>query len=69
MHLWLDLAASAARGRQPHRIIAGQIAHGFSLWLAARLDPAHCNPAETAATLLTTIEGSLVLDAVGFTRP
>ena len=34
MPLWLDLAAGAARGRQPHRDVAGAIADGFlaSAW-------------------------------------
>ena len=66
MHLWLDLAAGSARGLEPHRAIAGGIADGFLSWLACRL---HVEPedgrASSAALLLATIEGLLVLDAVG----
>ncbi len=64
MHLWLDLAAAAARGQQPHLALAGAIADGFLSWTAARLEPS-ADGATEAARLLATIEGMLVLEAVG----
>ncbi len=66
MHLWLDLAAGAARGRQPHRATAGGIADGFLGWVEARLDvEPEGSRLRAAALLLATVEGLLVLDAVG----
>ncbi len=66
MHLWLDLAASAARGQRPHRDIAGVIADGFLAWVESRLRGATPERrARSAALLLAVIEGMLFLDAVG----
>ena len=39
MPLWLDLASGAARGLQPHRDVAGEIADGFLAWVTIRLQP------------------------------
>ena len=39
MPLWLDLASGAARGLQPHRDVAGEIADGFLAWATTRLQP------------------------------
>lgn len=65
MHLWLDLAAAAARGREPHRSVAGGIADGFLAWLAQRLLVADEADREwQAALLLATVDGLALLDAV-----
>lgn len=64
--LWLELAAAAARGQEPHRGVAGRIADAFLAWGAARLDTA--DPAERgaqAALLLATVDGLALLQAVG----
>ncbi len=62
MAVWLELAAAAARGAEPHRTIGGAIADGFLAWLGARVaDP---DPA-TPARLLVTIEGVALLAALG----
>jgi AcrR family transcriptional regulator len=66
MHLWLDLAAGAARGLQPHLHVAGEIADGFLAWVRSRLKPeANGNPAAAAALFLTTVEGMHILEAIG----
>lgn len=66
MHLWIDLAAQAARGREPYRRIAGRIADGFLAWVAQRLRPADEAAREReAALLLATVDGLALLDAVG----
>lgn len=70
MWLWLELAAAAARGQEPHRAIAGRIADGFLTWSEARLDVA--DPAERAAQaalLLATVDGLALLQAVGRAGP
>ena len=66
MRLWLELAACASRGQEPHRAIAGQIANGFLAWMSSRLDVGDdIERARQAALLLATVEGLVVLDAVG----
>lgn len=66
MGLWLELAASAARGQEPQRAIAGRIADGFLKWAAERLHVTReADRAPQAALLLATIDGLVLLDAVG----
>lgn len=62
MRLWLELAAAAAGGLQPHRDVAAAIMQGFVDWAGGHLaDP---DP-DAVARLLATVEGCLFLDAVG----
>ena len=66
MHVWLDLAAGAARGVRPHREIAGAIADGFLVWVSQRLEPeADGGPSALAPLFMTMIEGAHLLEAVG----
>jgi AcrR family transcriptional regulator len=66
MHLWLDLAAGAARGLEPHRHIAGAIADGFLAWVTNRLKvPRDTDLASSAALFLASVEGMLFLEAAG----
>ena len=66
MRLWLELAASAARGQELHRAIAGRIADGFLTWTAERLHvDQEADRASQAALLLATVDGLALLDAVG----
>ena len=66
MPLWLDLASRAARGLQPHRNIAGQIADGFLAWVTSRLKVSRgIELAPSAALFLASIEGMLFLEAAG----
>ena len=66
MPLWLDLAAGAARGLQPHRDIAGQIADGFLAWVTLRLQPeGDGEPPSSAPLFLASIEGMYLLEAIG----
>ena len=66
MPLWLDLAASAARGQQPHREIAVRIADGFVSWVTIRLLPAEDGkPSRMAPLFMAVIEGSYLLGALG----
>jgi hypothetical protein len=62
MRLWLEIAAHAARDEPPYAQVAGIIADGFATWISSRL--AAATPDE-AARLLATVEGLVVLDAVG----
>ena len=66
MPLWLDLAAGAARGLQPHRDVAGQIADGFLEWIQIRLQPeSDGEPSSSAPLFLASIEGMYLLKAIG----
>ena len=65
MHLWLDLASGAARGLQPHRLVAGEIADGFLAWVTSRLRvETRSDQAPSAALFLALIEGMHVLEAI-----
>ena len=70
MHVWLELAAKAARGEEPFRAIGAAIAAGFLTWISDRLE---VEPPETRAaqalSVLTMIEGAVVLDALGLGLP
>ncbi len=66
MPLWLDLAAGAARGLQPHRDVAGEIADGFLVWVTIRLQPeSDGEPSLLAPQFLASIEGMYLLKAIG----
>jgi AcrR family transcriptional regulator len=66
MPLWLDLASGAARGLQPHRNIAGEIADGFLAWVTIRLQPeSDGEPSLLAPLVLVSIEGMYLLKAIG----
>jgi AcrR family transcriptional regulator len=66
MQLWLDLASGAARGVQPHRDIAGEIAGGFLAWVTVRLQPeSDGEPPLLAPLFIASIEGMYLLKAIG----
>ncbi|WP_174292124.1 TetR/AcrR family transcriptional regulator [Sphingomonas bacterium] len=65
MPLWLDLAAGAARGLQPHRDIVGRIADGFLSWVTIRLLPEEDGRPSTGPLFMAVIEGSYLLSALG----
>lgn len=66
MQLWLDLASGAARGVEPHRDIAGEIAGGFLAWVTIRLQPeSDGEPPLLAPLFIASIEGMYLLKAIG----
>jgi AcrR family transcriptional regulator len=66
MPLWLELASGAARGLQPHRDVAGEIADGFLSWVSIRLQPEDSGePSSLAPLFLASIEGMYLLEAIG----
>jgi AcrR family transcriptional regulator len=66
MYVWLDLAAGAARGLQPHLSVAGEIADGFLAWVTSRLERQSASESGgSAALFLTSIEGMYLLKAIG----
>jgi AcrR family transcriptional regulator len=66
MRVWLEMAALAAGGDAPCRRTGESIARGFLDWGAAQLDsPDDAARARDAARLLVTVEGIILLHAVG----
>jgi AcrR family transcriptional regulator len=65
MRVWLDVAAGAARGQQPHRSVAAGILGGFVGWVIDHLDVPEPDRPGQGALLLATVDGALLLDAAG----
>ena len=66
MPVWLELASGAARGLQPHREIAGNIADGFLAWVDIRLKSEGDGDQPSMAPLfLASVEGMYLLKAIG----
>lgn len=66
LNIWLDLAAGAARGMQPHLKVAGSIADLYLDWVTVRLVPeANDVPSHGAPLLFATIQGMNLLNAIG----
>ena len=62
MRLWLEIASRASRDEPPYNRLAKVIAHSFLDWISARLRVTHN---EEPALLLATVEGIVMLDAIG----
>lgn len=65
MSLFLDLATAAGRGEQPHKAIAAQIAHGFSVWIGQRLDAPPEERSARAFRLMAQLDGLYLLRGLG----
>lgn len=66
LRLWLELAAMAGRNLEPFRTVARQIGEGFLDWIAARLRGGkRSHGRANAALLFATLEGLVLLDAIG----
>ncbi len=63
--VWLDIVAASARGEIAYAQTGGAIIDGFVAWVAARLPEGEQNPDRAARALLTVLEGTMVMDAVG----
>lgn len=66
MQLWLEIAALAARGDEFYQAVGADIGREFLRWGEAQLaSPTPEARARDAAKLIVTIEGMLLLNAVG----
>jgi len=63
--VWHDIVASAAQGQPVHRAAGKAILDGFLAWLESRLPDDQPDRRRMAAAMLTFIEGTVVMDAVG----
>ena len=63
--IWMDILSAAAGGDAAHRQAGQDIMAGFALWLEGRLPEGTPDSATTAATLLTLLDGVVVMDSVG----
>ncbi|MGB0919797.1 MAG: TetR/AcrR family transcriptional regulator [Alphaproteobacteria bacterium] len=62
MIFWLEAAAAAARGIEPHATMSGALMDGFVAWAKARLTP---EDQEKAYFILTLIDGVTFMEAAG----
>jgi len=66
LQLWLELAARASRHEEPYLKVSRAIGEGFLAWIAASLKVRRESEREaTAARTLATLEGLVLLDAIG----
>ncbi len=65
--VWLDIVSAARQGVPEHEKAGGKVIDGFLEWLATRLPQGLDYPDESAAFVLTLVEGTLIMDAVGHT--
>lgn len=65
MLLFLELAAAAGRGEEPHRTAAGRIAKGFTAWIGDRLIARDEERDARATLLLATLDGLFLLHTAG----
>jgi AcrR family transcriptional regulator len=63
--VWLDIISAARHGAADHAVAGARVIDGFLLWIEARLPDGLEAPSEAARLLLTLIEGTLIMDAVG----
>lgn len=68
MALWWEIVAGSARNIPGYRDAAEQMMAKLLAWLEGQMPPGDPNPAGGARYLLTLIEGTLMLSAVGHAR-
>ena len=65
MRVWLEIVSKSTHGDPAFRATGHAIIEGFFAWLTNRLPEGTPDPETTGRAMLTLIEGTLVLDAVG----
>jgi hypothetical protein len=66
LQLWLEIAARAGRGDAEVQAVAARIGQGFLDWVAGQLSaPDEAARAAAARRVLASVEGQIVLKAVG----
>lgn len=65
IQVYLELCVEAARGTEPHRAVAREIAQGFLAWVALQLDVPETARAAEAARLLAMMDGLWLMRAMG----
>jgi AcrR family transcriptional regulator len=66
LQLWLEIAARAGRGDAEFQTVAARIGQGFLDWVAGQLSaPDEATRAAAARRVLASVEGQVVLKAVG----
>lgn len=68
IRVWLEIVASAQSNSKAFGAIGHQLLSGFLPWVEERLPIDAIDRKHAAASLLTMIEGALVLDAVGMNK-
>jgi AcrR family transcriptional regulator len=65
LSLWWEIVAGAARGEASYRMAAHSMMGELLAWLEGQMPPGDPDPKGGARLLLTLIEGSLMLTAIG----
>lgn len=65
MTLFVDLAAAAGRGEQPHRTIAAAIAEGFAGWIGQRIAAPAGEHTARAFRIMAQLDGLFLLRGLG----
>ncbi len=63
--IWLEIVAVASGGCVSHARIGGEVIAFYGTWLRKRLPEDTADIARTIALVLTMIEGTMIMDAVG----
>ena len=61
LRLYIEVSGLAARGTEPHRTVAAAVAGAWLAWLEDRLDSPEAERAATAAGVLATLDGLLLV--------
>jgi AcrR family transcriptional regulator len=65
MRLWLEIVSAAGQGSPNHASAGSRVIAGYLDWLEKRLPEGTPDARRTACLMLTFLEGTLVMDAVG----
>lgn len=65
IQVYLELCVEAARGAEPHRAVARDIAEGFMGWVGMQLDVPEAARATEATRLLAMVDGLWLMRAMG----
>ena len=61
LRLYVEVSGLAARGMEPYRTVAGDVASGWLTWIAAHLDVTETERPAAAAGILTVLDGLLLV--------
>jgi AcrR family transcriptional regulator len=65
VRVWLEIVAMANSGHASYQHIGGQIIDGYTDWLERRLPADTPDMVTMVALVLTLIEGTIIMDAIG----
>lgn len=67
MRLWFDIISNASQNKEPYKQTSLRLTEESTIWVQKRLPFNEENPEKAAKALLTLIEGSNIMHAIGYT--